>query len=67
MERQSGVRGYNWATLSLGDINTETWPPGWLDARLMTLLCKKFALAKSEEVETRWFNSQESINLAEYA
>jgi hypothetical protein len=23
-----GVWGYNWATLSLGDINTEPWPSG---------------------------------------
>jgi hypothetical protein len=24
-----GIWGYNWATPSLGDINTETCPPGW--------------------------------------
>jgi hypothetical protein len=34
--------GYNWATLSLVDINTENWPSGlMLDARLTTLQKKK--------------------------
>jgi hypothetical protein len=23
------VQRYKWATLFLGDVNTETWPPGW--------------------------------------
>jgi hypothetical protein len=25
-EREPSARGYNWATLFLGDINTGTWP-----------------------------------------
>jgi hypothetical protein len=25
-EKEPSVRGYNWATLFLGDINTVTWP-----------------------------------------
>jgi hypothetical protein len=33
----------------------------------MTLLCKKFALAKSKGLETRWSNSQEWTNLGEYS
>jgi hypothetical protein len=46
--------GYNWATLSLGDINTERpGPSGWgLDARLRALLYKKNTVAKSKEVIT---------------
>jgi hypothetical protein len=49
-----GAWGYNWATLTLGDINTERLGPlGWgLDARLTALLCKKKTVAKSKEVET---------------
>jgi hypothetical protein len=31
--------GHNWATLSRGDLNTETWG---LDARLTTSFCKRF-------------------------
>jgi hypothetical protein len=41
--------GYNWATLSLGDINKRTWSLG---SRLTTLLCKKIIVAKSKEVKT---------------
>jgi hypothetical protein len=35
-----------------------------LDTMQMNLLCKKFTLAKSNEVETRWSDSQEWTNLA---
>jgi hypothetical protein len=28
-EKGTQCRGYNWATLLLGDINTETWSSGW--------------------------------------
>jgi hypothetical protein len=43
MEREPHAWEYNLATLSLGDINTGTWP--WrLDARLMTLLCEKITV-----------------------
>jgi hypothetical protein len=53
MKREPGAWGYNWATLFLGDINTETSPPGLgLDARLMTLLCKKITVVKSKEVKS---------------
>jgi hypothetical protein len=39
-----------------------------LDARLMTLLCKKITVAKSKEMKTGWStsrHSQEQTNLAE--
>jgi hypothetical protein len=29
MKREPSAWGYNWATLLLGDINTELGPPGW--------------------------------------
>jgi hypothetical protein len=34
---EPGAWGYNWATLTLGDVNTETWSSRLgLDARLIT-------------------------------
>jgi hypothetical protein len=55
---ETGAWGHNWATLFLWDINTETGPPGLgLDARLMTLLCKKITVVKSKEVKIKWLNS----------
>lgn len=38
-----------------------------LDARLTTLLCKEFTIAKSQEVKTGWPNSQEETSLTESA
>jgi hypothetical protein len=55
MKRELSAWGYNWATLLLGDINTQTWYSR-LDARLMTLHCKKITVAKSKEVRTGWSN-----------
>jgi hypothetical protein len=50
--REAGAWGYNWATLSLEEINTETWSPGWgLDARLLTLLRRRTILAKSKKIK----------------
>jgi hypothetical protein len=35
-------------------------PPSWrLDARLMTLLCKKIIVTKSKEAKSRWSNSRQ--------
>jgi hypothetical protein len=66
MKRESGAWGYNWATLSLGDINTETCSSrlGVGHKKLMTLPCKKIIVAKTKDVETRRSNSQEWTNLA---
>jgi hypothetical protein len=50
MKREPGASGYNWATLSLGDINTKTERER-LDTRLTTLFCKKIVVAKSKIVE----------------
>jgi hypothetical protein len=36
-----------------------------LDARLTTLPCKKFIVAKFKEEESEWCNSQKLINLDE--
>jgi hypothetical protein len=45
--------GYNWATLSLGDIHKRSGSPGCgLDARLTTLFYKKIIIVKSEEMKT---------------
>jgi hypothetical protein len=47
MNREVYVWGYNWATLSLGDINTHigTWSSRLgLDKKLTPLLCKKLLL-----------------------
>jgi hypothetical protein len=53
MKREPVAGGYNWATLSLGDINTETWSPRLgLDPRLTNFLCKKNIIAKSKKVKT---------------
>jgi hypothetical protein len=36
-------------------------PPGYgLDTRLMTLLCKKIIVMKSEELKTRWSNLRQA-------
>jgi hypothetical protein len=51
--------GYNWATLSLGDMNAVTWSSR-LDARLTTLLYKTIIIEKYEEVKT-------GCNLAEFS
>jgi ABC-type siderophore export system fused ATPase/permease subunit len=45
MQRESGAWGYNWDTMSLGDINTGTWSYG--------LRVGHKAVAKSKEVKTR--------------
>jgi hypothetical protein len=45
--------GYNWATLSLGDINTGTGSSRLgVCARLATLLCRKITVTKSKERNT---------------
>jgi hypothetical protein len=42
-----GAEGYNWATLPLGDINTEAWSSEMgLDVRLTTVPCKKKIVEK---------------------
>jgi hypothetical protein len=52
--------GYNWDTLLLGDINTETWSSRLvLDAKLTTLLCKKILLRNPK----KW--KPDGLNLAE--
>jgi hypothetical protein len=62
-EKEPGAWKYNWATLSLGNINTGTWPSRFgLDARLMTLLCKEIIVVKSKEVKTGLFKTQEWAN-----
>jgi hypothetical protein len=33
------LRGYNWATISLGDIYTGTWAPGWGSLESETVKC----------------------------
>jgi hypothetical protein len=58
-ERESGVRGYNWATLSLGNVNTWTWSSRLgFDERLTTLLCKNILLLNKNKLNRM-------INLAE--
>jgi hypothetical protein len=50
MKREPGTWGYNWATLSLGDMNTETWSSRlWVGCKF----CKQIISAKSVEVKTR--------------
>jgi hypothetical protein len=54
MKREPGACGYNWATLSLPDINTETWSFRlWVGCKADDLACKKNTVAKSKEVKTR--------------
>jgi hypothetical protein len=51
MKREPGAWVYNWATLSLDDINIGPCPPRWgLDAKLRTVLCT-ITVAKSKEVK----------------
>jgi hypothetical protein len=51
---EPSVWGYNWDTLSLGDINTETWPSRLGDGRKTDHHCsvKKNIVAKSKNVKT---------------
>jgi hypothetical protein len=43
-----GAQGYNWATLPVGDINTEAWSSGMGVGRgATTLPCKKRKLLRS--------------------
>jgi hypothetical protein len=54
MKREPGAWGYNWATLSLADINTETWSSwlgGWTQGRRPCFV-NKFFVVKSKEVNT---------------
>jgi hypothetical protein len=49
--------GYNWATLSLRDINTETWPSTLGVGSKITLLCKKKNIFVTyKKVKTGWSN-----------
>jgi hypothetical protein len=60
---EPGAWGYNWATLSLGNINTGTWSSrlggggGRLNAILRTSLCKNIIVVKFNEVKTGSSNS----------
>jgi hypothetical protein len=46
--------GYTWATISLGDINTETWSSRLvLDARMTTLLCKNNYCCEMQRIGIR--------------
>jgi hypothetical protein len=64
MKEEPGAWGYNWTTLLLGDINTETWSSRFgLDARLTTFLWEKIIAVKSKEVKTGWFNSDKPLRI----
>jgi hypothetical protein len=54
---EPGAWGYNWATLSLGDLNTGdlVLQVGGLDARLRNFSLKN-TVAKSKVVKTGWSN-----------
>jgi hypothetical protein len=54
MKRESGAWGYNWAALSLGDINTETWYSRLgVGHKADDLVLKNIITAKFKEVKTR--------------
>jgi hypothetical protein len=60
-KREPGAWGYNWATLSLGNINTETWSSrlgGWTQGWRHWSV-KKIIVAKSKEMKTGWSNSRQ--------
>jgi hypothetical protein len=60
-KRELGVWGYNWATLSLWDMNTETWPSQLgVGCKADGFVRKKIIVMKLKEVET-------GSNLAESA
>jgi hypothetical protein len=49
-EMEPGAWGYNWVTLSLGNINTETWSSRLgVGSRLTTSFCKKFLLRNPKD------------------
>jgi hypothetical protein len=65
-EKGTRCLGNNWATLSLGDINTETWSSRLGPGRMADdISMQKIIVAKPIEVHTGWSNSQDLTNLAE--
>jgi SRSO17 transposase len=68
MKREAGAWGYNWATLSLEDLNTETWSSRLgVGRKADDPNLVKIIIVKSKEVKTRWSrqHSREWTNLAE--
>jgi hypothetical protein len=50
--------GYNWATLSLADLNTEAWSSRLgVGRKADDLALQKIIVAKSKEVKTGWKKS----------
>jgi hypothetical protein len=43
------ARGYNWATLFLGDINTETWPSSLRESQMREKYDYRFCATRTIE------------------
>jgi hypothetical protein len=53
MKKELDARGYNWATLSIGEMNSVIWPSRMgVGGRLTTIHCRKITVAKSKELKT---------------